>query len=64
LGIFLLKYDVNPERRAFTPEEQYARTRTGAHSYLSRHDKGLTTVIGKTNNDAAGRELDDNASAG
>ena len=53
--------DVNPERRAFTSEEQNARTRTGAPSSLSRHDKGLTTVIGKTNKDAAGRELDANA---
>jgi transcription initiation factor TFIIB len=53
--------DVNPERRAFTSEEQNARARTGAPSSLSRHDKGLTTVIGKTNKDAAGRELDANA---
>ena len=53
--------DVNPERRAFTYEEQNATTRTGAPSSLSRHDKGLTTVIGKTNKDAAGRELDANA---
>ena len=63
-GVFLLKHDVNPERRAFTPEEQDARTRTGAHSSLSRHDNGLTTVIGKTNKDDAGRELDVNVSAG
>ena len=53
--------DVNPERCAFTSEEQNARTRTGAPSSLSRHDKGLTTVIGKTNKDAAGRQLDANA---
>jgi transcription initiation factor TFIIB len=53
--------DVNPERRAFTPEEQIARTRTGAPISLSRHDKGLTTVIGKPTKDAAGRELDANA---
>jgi transcription initiation factor TFIIB len=53
--------DVNPERCAFTSEEQNARARTGAPSSLSRHDKGLTTVIGKTNKDAAGRQLDANA---
>ena len=52
--------DVSPEIRAFPSEEQNARTRTGAPS-LSRHDKGLTTIIGKTNKDAAGRELDANA---
>ena len=53
--------DVSPEIRAFPSEEQNARTRTGAPSSLSRHDKGLTTIIGKTNKDAAGRELDANA---
>ena len=53
--------DVNPDRRAFSSEEQNTRTRTGAPSSLSRHDKGLTTIIGKTNKDAAGRELDANA---
>ena len=53
--------DVNPERRAFSPEEQEARTRTGAPSSLSRHDKGLATIIGKPTKDAAGRELDANA---
>ena len=62
--VFLLKHDVNPERLAFTSEEQDARTRTEAHSSLSRHDKGLNKVIGKTNKYAAGTELDANASAG
>jgi transcription initiation factor TFIIB len=49
--------DVNPERRAFTYEEQNARTRTGAPISLSRHDKGLATIIGKPTRDAAGRKL-------
>ena len=53
--------DVSPEIRAFPSEEQNAKTRTGAPSSLSRHDKGLTTIIGKTNKDAAGRQLDANA---
>ena len=50
--------DVNPERRAFTSEEQNARTRTGAPISLSRHDKGLATIIGKPTKDASGRILD------
>ena len=50
--------DVNPERRAFTYEEQNATTRTGAPISLSRHDKGLATIIGKPTKDASGRILD------
>jgi transcription initiation factor TFIIB len=50
--------DVNPERRAFTYEEQNVRTRTGAPTSLSRHDKGLATIIGKPTKDASGRKLD------
>ena len=49
--------DVNPERRAFTYEEQNATTRTGAPSPC-RHDKGLATIIGKPTKDASGRILD------
>ena len=48
--------DVNPERRAFTPEEQNVRTITGAPTSLSRHDKGLATIIGKPNKDASGKK--------
>ena len=51
----------NPERRAFTTEETNQRTRTGAPTSLSRHDKGLATLIGKPTTDASGQKLDANA---
>ena len=51
----------SPERRAFTTEESDKRARTGAPTSLSRHDKGLATLIGKPTRDAAGRELDADA---
>jgi transcription initiation factor TFIIB len=50
--------DVNSERRAFTYEEQNVSTRTGTPTSLSRHDKGLATIIGKPTKDASGRILD------
>lgn len=51
----------NPERHAFTSEESKQRARTGAPTSLSRHDKGLATIIGKPTKDAAGKKLDANA---
>ena len=51
----------NPERRAFTTEETNQRTRTGAPTSLSRHDRGLATLIGKPTTDASGQKLDANA---
>jgi transcription initiation factor TFIIB len=50
----------NPERHAFTFEDQNTWTRTGAPTSLSRHDKGLATIIGKPTSDAAGKKLDSN----
>jgi len=47
----------NPERRAFTTEETNQWTRTGAPTSLSRHDRGLATIIGKPARDAAGHQL-------
>jgi transcription initiation factor TFIIB len=51
----------NPERRAFTTEESDKRARTGAPTSLSRHDRGLTTLMGKPTRDAAGQKLDANS---
>jgi transcription initiation factor TFIIB len=48
----------NPEWRAFTVEEKYSKTRTGAPISLAVHDMGLSTVIGRTNRDASGQILD------
>jgi transcription initiation factor TFIIB len=50
-----------PERRVFTTEESNQRTRTGAPTLLSRHDRGLATLIGKPTRDAGGQKLDTNA---
>ena len=49
-----------PERRVFTTEESNQRTRTGAPTLLSRHDRGLATLIGKPTRDAGGQKLDTN----
>jgi transcription initiation factor TFIIB len=51
----------NPERRAFTIEESNQRARTGAPTSLSRHDRGLPTLMGKPTRDAAGQKLDTSA---
>jgi transcription initiation factor TFIIB len=48
----------NPERRAFTTEESNKRARTGTPTSLSRHDRGLPTLMGKPTRDAAGQKLD------
>lgn len=51
--------DINrPERRAFSPEELNNSRRTGSPTSLAQHDMGLTTIIGKTDTDASGRQLD------
>jgi transcription initiation factor TFIIB len=63
-GLVVSEKDVDiasPERRAFTTEESDRRARTGAPTSLSRHDKGLATLIGKPARDAAGQKLDANA---
>ena len=63
-GLVISEKDIdlaNPERRAFTTEETNQRTRTGAPTSLSRHDRGLATLIGKPTRDAAGQKLDANA---
>ena len=63
-GLVIAEKDVdlaNPERRAFTTEESGERARTGSPTSLSRHDKGLATLIGKPTQDAAGQKLDADA---
>jgi transcription initiation factor TFIIB len=50
-GLVIAEKDLdlaNPEKRAFTTEESNQRARTGAPTSLSRHDRGLATIIGKT----------------
>jgi transcription initiation factor TFIIB len=49
----------NPEWRAFTLEEKNSKSRTGRPTSLARHDRGLATIISKTDRDASGRKFDD-----
>jgi transcription initiation factor TFIIB len=63
-GLVIAEKDIDlakPERRVITTEESGKRTRTGAPTSLSRHDRGLATIIGKSTRDAAGQKLDTNA---
>jgi len=48
--------DVGPEWRSFSDGGEDP-TRTGAPTSLTRHDKGLSTVISPINRDSAGRPL-------
>jgi transcription initiation factor TFIIB len=47
-----------PERRAFSNEENQLRSRTGTPMSLAIADMGLATVIGKTNRDVGGKKMD------
>ncbi len=49
--------DKGPEWRAFTPQEKTSRSRVGAPSTYSIHDKGLSTTISQIDRDAYGRKL-------
>jgi len=49
--------DSGPERRSFSTQGGIDTTRTGAPTSLTRHDKGLSTVINPANRDATGRPL-------
>ena len=49
--------DSGPEQRFFTMEEYSQNSRTGLGSTLSIHDKGLSTVIGPKDKDAAGNSM-------
>ena len=49
--------DSGPEQHSFTIEQYTERSRTGPGSALSIDDKGLSTVIGSQNKDAAGNSI-------
>jgi transcription initiation factor TFIIB len=49
---------VHEERRTFSWEKTYNRSRVGSPASLAFHDRGLCTVIGKANIDANGKALD------
>ena len=48
--------DTGPEWRSFT-DDKTDKARTGAGTSLTRHDRGLTTVIGPYNRDSTGKPL-------
>jgi transcription initiation factor TFIIB len=63
-GLVIAEKDIDlakPERRVFTTEESDQRTRTGAPTSLSRHDRGLPTLMGKPSRDSTGQKLDADA---
>jgi transcription initiation factor TFIIB len=41
----------------FTNDQENNRSRTGMPISLARHDRGLATIIGKSNRDASGQEI-------
>ena len=49
---------VTPEWRAFDANQMGDRSRVGMPMTLTRHDGGLSTVIGKPDKDASGQGLD------
>jgi len=46
-----------PERKSFSTQGGMDNSRTGSPTSLTRHDKGLSTVINPANRDATGRPL-------
>jgi len=52
--------NTRPEWRSFGSEGggRNNRSRTGMPTTLARHDKGLTTIIGRTDRDASGNKID------
>ena len=46
-----------PERKSFSTQGGMDNSRTGSPTSLTRHDKGLSTVINPANKDATGRPL-------
>jgi transcription initiation factor TFIIB len=48
---------IHSERRMHTFEDVDNRARTGAPSSLARHDMGLSTTIGRSDNDANGQKI-------
>lgn len=47
----------NPEWRSSSKDEVGDRSRTGTPISLAMHDMGLSTIIGREDNDASGRPL-------
>src|SRR5687768_5399725 len=48
---------VHQEGRAYAIEEVNKKARTGAPFSLTRHDRGLATIIGRSDKDASGKKI-------
>jgi len=57
LVVYEQMMDKGPEWRAFTQQEKTSRSRVGAPTTYSIHDKGLSTTISQIDRDAFGRKL-------
>ena len=57
LVVYEQMMDKGPEWRAFTQQEKASRSRVGAPTSYSIHDKGLSTNISQVDRDAFGRKL-------
>jgi transcription initiation factor TFIIB len=57
LVVYEQMMDKGPEWRAFTQQEKASRSRVGAPTTYSIHDKGLSTTISQVDRDAYGRKL-------
>jgi transcription initiation factor TFIIB len=42
----------------FDAEDRNSKSRSGAPTSLAKHDRGLSTIIGKVNRDASGQQID------
>jgi len=50
--------DIQSIWNIFDAEDRNSKTRTGAPTSLAKHDRGLSTIIGKINRDASGQQID------
>ena len=48
----------NPIWNIFDAEDRNSKSRSGSPTSLAKHDRGLSTIIGKINRDASGQQID------
>jgi transcription initiation factor TFIIB len=50
--------EIQPIWNIFDAEDRNSKSRSGAPTSLAKHDRGLSTIIGKVNRDASGQQID------
>ena len=50
--------EIQPIWNIFDVEDRNSKSRSGAPTSLAKHDRGLSTIIGKVNRDASGQQID------